>query len=96
MKFIGSLQFTNQGLDKLVKTLGDDEFRYLSESCISSHFGLVRRKGVYPYDYMDSSGRFEETKLPDQAQIQSMYMQLECGMLLGVRRLQITTISICS
>ena len=53
-------------LDKLVKTLGDDEFRYLRELCISSHFGLVRRKGVYPYDYMDSFGRFGATELPSQ------------------------------
>ena len=28
LKFIGSFQFTPQGLDKLAKTLGDDEFRY--------------------------------------------------------------------
>ena len=66
LKFIDSLQFTSQSLDSLVKTLEDDEFRYLRESCISNHFGLVRRKGVYPYDYMDSFNRFEETALPSQ------------------------------
>jgi hypothetical protein len=27
-------------------------------------FKLMRRKGVYPYEYMDSFGRFDETKLP--------------------------------
>ena len=32
----------------------------------SNHFGLIRRKGVYPYDYMDSFDRFVETKLPSQ------------------------------
>ena len=32
LKFINSFQFTPQGLDKLAKTLEDDEFRYLSES----------------------------------------------------------------
>ena len=35
LKFIDSLLFTPQGLDILVKTLGDDEFRYLCESCTS-------------------------------------------------------------
>ena len=48
------------------KTLEDDEFRYIVESCTTSHFGFVRRKGVYPYDYMDSFDRFGETSLPTQ------------------------------
>ena len=38
----------------------------MRESCTSNHFGLVQRKGVYPYDYMDSFDRFNETKLPSQ------------------------------
>ena len=48
------------------KTLEDDEFRYLVESCTTSHFDLIRRKGVYPYDHMDNAGRFDETELPSQ------------------------------
>ena len=49
-----------------MKTLEEDEFRFLSESCTSNHFGLIRRKCVYPYDYMDNFDRFNETKLPPQ------------------------------
>ena len=64
LKFIYSFQFIPKVLDILAKTLADDEFRYLRESCTSNHFGLIRRKGVYPYDYMDSFDRFDETKLP--------------------------------
>ena len=51
LKFLDSFQFTPQSLDVLSKTLEDDEFKYLSESCIGDSFDLVRRKGVYPYDY---------------------------------------------
>ena len=29
-------------------------------------FILLLRKGVYPYEYMDSWGRFNETPLPDK------------------------------
>ena len=29
-------------------------------------FVLLRRKGVYPYEYMDSWERFDETSLPDK------------------------------
>ena len=66
LKFIDSFQFTPKGLVVLMKTLADDEFRYLRESCTSDHSGLIRRKGVYPYDYMGSFDRFNETKLPLQ------------------------------
>ena len=66
LKFSDSFQFTPKSLDVLSKTLEDDEFKYLVESCTTSHFDLIRRKGVYPYDYMDSVERFEETALPSQ------------------------------
>ena len=66
LKFIDSLQFTNQSLDSLVDTLDNGEFRYFVESFTTSHFNLARRKCVYPYDYMDSVERFEETALPSQ------------------------------
>ena len=66
LKLIESFQFTPKGLDVLAKTIAEDEFKYLRESCTSNHFGLIRRKGVYPYDYMDSFDRFHETKLPSQ------------------------------
>ena len=66
LTFIHSCQFTPKGLDVLAKTLVDDEFSYLWESCTSNHFSLIRHKGVYPYDYMDSFDRFDETKLPLQ------------------------------
>ena len=62
LKSIDSFQCTPKGLDVLAKTPADDEFRYLRESCTSNHFGRIRRKGVYPYDYMDSFDRFDETK----------------------------------
>ena len=51
--------------DALVKTLADAEFKYLSKACIGDSFELIRR-GVYPYDYMDSFDRFDETELPPQ------------------------------
>ena len=66
LKFLDSFPFTPKSLDVLSKTLEDDEFRYLVESCTASHFDLIRRKGVYPYDYMDGIDRFDETASPSQ------------------------------
>ena len=64
-KFIDSLQFTPRSLDSLVKTLEVDEFKYVREAFPIQHeFDLIKRKGVYPYDYVDSFTRFGESRLP--------------------------------
>ena len=39
----------------------------------NNKFVLLLRKGVYPYKYMDSRERFNETSLPD---IKSFYSEL--------------------
>ena len=62
LKFIDSFQFTPKGLDVLARTLADDEFRYLRESCTSSFWSHPMKR--CPYNYMDSFDKFEETKLP--------------------------------
>ena len=49
-----------------MKILADEEFRYLRESCTSTHFDLIRRNGAYPYDYMYIFTRFDERQHPPQ------------------------------
>ena len=53
-------------LDSLVKNLGDRDFKNLSEEYSGKSLELVKEKGVYPYEYMDSFKRFDEDKLPDK------------------------------
>ena len=65
--FIGSMQFMNSSLDSLVKNLSDNDFKYLSEEFRGEMLELVKEKGVYPYEYMDSFKRFFENKLPDRS-----------------------------
>ena len=43
-----------------------NHFRCLSEAFISDLLELVKEKGVYPYEYMDSFETFSEDKLPDR------------------------------
>ena len=64
--FIDSMQFINSGLDSLVKNLSDNDFKYLSEEFSGEYLGLVKQKGVYPYEYMDSFKKFSENKMPDK------------------------------
>ena len=58
--FIDSMQFTNSSLDKLAKNLPDNDFKYLTEEFGSKNLELLKQKGDYPYEFMDSFKRFNE------------------------------------
>ena len=62
--FIDSMQFMNSGIDKLVKNLPHENFKYLVEEFGSENLELLKQKGGYPYEYMNSFERFNEEKLP--------------------------------
>ena len=53
--FIDSLQFMSSSLDKLISNLPTDAFKYTSEEIKNDKkLKLMKQKGVYLYDYMDS------------------------------------------
>ena len=60
-------------LDSLVNNLPETAFNNLKRYYTGDKFNLVKRKGVYPYEYMDSLQRFNETKLPPK---ESFYSRL--------------------
>ena len=62
--FIDDMQLMNPSLDKLVKNLSDEDFKYLVEEFGSENLELLKQKGDYPYEYMNSFERFNEEKLP--------------------------------
>ena len=46
--FIGSMQLMNPNLDKLVKNLSDEDFKYLVEEFGSKNLELLKQKSAYP------------------------------------------------
>ena len=62
--FTDSMQFMNSSLDKLVKNLSDEDFKYLVKEFGSENLKILKQKGAYPYEYMNSFKRFDEEKLP--------------------------------
>ena len=69
--FIYSMQFMNSGLNVLVKNLTDSNFKYLSQDFNGEQLNLVKQKGVYPYEWMNSFETFYEDKLPDRCEFYS-------------------------
>ena len=61
--FIDSMQFMNSSLDKLVKNLSDEDFKYLVEFG-SEYLDILKQKGAYHFEYMNNFERFNEEKLP--------------------------------
>ena len=47
--FIDSMQFMDSSLDKLVKSLSDEDFKYLIKEFSSENLELLKQKGAYPY-----------------------------------------------
>ena len=61
--FLDSFQFMSSGLEKLVSNLPRKSLKYTSQKFKGKKLDLMARKGIYPYDYMDSFDKFKE-KLP--------------------------------
>ena len=53
-------------LNKLVKNLSNNDFKYLLQEFSGDLLELVKQEGVYPYEYVDNFERFSEDKLPDR------------------------------
>ena len=76
LRSIDSFKFMSSSLDLLVNNLakGDHKFwgfeEYSDKQC-----ELLIRKGIYPYEYMNSWDRFNETRLPSKdAFYSNLYM----------------------
>ena len=63
LRFIDSFKFMSSSLDSLVNNLAKDFWGFEKRSPKQKE--LLIRKGVYPYEYMDSWDKFEEKQLPN-------------------------------
>jgi len=54
IRYINSIRFLNSSLEKLSSYMEDKDFETLSTKFQGEKFKKMRRKGVIPYDYLDS------------------------------------------
>ena len=64
IEFIDSFKFMATSLDKLVNNLFKDAFDNVRRYYAENELDLLTRKGLYPYEYMDSPEKLKETQLP--------------------------------
>ena len=73
IRFIDSLKFMASSLEALVDNLPKDAFNNLDKFCTKEEAELIKRKGFYPYEYMDTEDKLNDTKLPP---IEAFYSSL--------------------
>ena len=64
LRFLDSFRFMPSSLDSLVSNLYNDQCVNLKKYYSGEQFDLLLRKGVYPYDHVDSIEKLFETVLP--------------------------------
>ena len=62
--FKDSLKFMSSSLGALVNNLPKDGFKNISKYYTSEEVELIKQKGFYPYEFMDTEEKFNDTKLP--------------------------------
>ena len=67
LRFIDSFRFMASSLDALSRNLSKDQCKNISKHYTGNQLDLLLRKGAYPYDYVDSVDRLNETELPPKS-----------------------------
>ena len=62
--FKDSLKFMSSSLGALVNNLPKNGFKNISKYYTPEQVELIKQKGFYPYEYMDTEEKFNDTKLP--------------------------------
>ncbi|KAB0790572.1 hypothetical protein PPYR_15022 [Photinus pyralis] len=66
-RFIDSFRFMSSSIEKLSSYLGNDKKTITrSQTGNETEFNLLTRKGVFPYEYIDSWEKLDEAQLPAQ------------------------------
>ena len=58
------MQFMNPSLEKLVKNLSDNDFKYLTQEFGSKILELLKQKDAYTYEYMNSFKKLSKKNCP--------------------------------
>ena len=68
LRFLDSMKFFQDSLEKVAESLSSEDFKLTHRHTVDDEekVRLLTKKGIYPYDYIDSFDRFNETDLPSK------------------------------
>ena len=64
LTFIDFMQFMAESLEKLSSNLKDEDMIITKKYTSEANFKMLRKKGIYPYDYVSDFAVFGEGELP--------------------------------
>ena len=73
--FLDSFQFISCSLDRLAANLPDDKYKYTLGVFKNEQLALVKKNGVYHYDFVDGFDKFGYKELPTKEELFSMLTQ---------------------
>ena len=73
IRFLDSFKFLPASFGALINNLPKGAFKNLERYFTAEEADLIKRKGSYPYEYMNTEERFKETKLPPK---KAFYLRL--------------------
>ena len=71
LKFLDTMHFMASSLEKLVNNLNPNQFKHTSKYFQNEKLSLMLKKGIYPYEYMDSQEKLLEVQLPPKEKFYS-------------------------
>jgi len=71
LRFLDACRFLQSSLDAVVKTLRKEDFEILPSFFQGRQLELLMKKGVFPYEYMDSWERLQDSTLPPKEKFYS-------------------------
>ena len=77
--FLDSLQFLKDSLDDLAGNLEDKDFKDLWSEFPKDKLEILKRKGAYPYEWVDSYKKFLYPRLPPKKVFHSTSENWERG-----------------
>jgi hypothetical protein len=69
--FIDSIQFMASSLEALAGNLSKEDFKLVGQRWKGEDFELVTKKGIFPYEYLDSISKLNAKKLPSKDEFYS-------------------------
>jgi hypothetical protein len=73
IRFLDSLRFFQDSLDNVSKSMIIEDFKLLQKYFPDQNkLNLIKRKGIFPYDYIKSHENYEEEQLPPKEKFHSI------------------------